>query len=92
MTEIIGPVVCRPHARWAVCCYPVQYLPACSFQNDQTIAKLFATSLPDLALVLFCFQINSLKTQSPKVKVKAFFSDEMSPSISEFYYITVKLL
>lgn len=70
--EIIGPVACRPHARWAVCCHPIDYLPAWSLQNDQTIAKLSVTSLPDLAF--FFSQIYSLKTETSKIRVKAFFS------------------
>lgn len=55
VTEIIASMVCRPNARWAVCCHPVDYLPAYSFQNDQTIAKLFASCLPDHAFVFVRF-------------------------------------
>lgn len=56
VTEIRGPVVCRPHARWAGCCHPADYLPECSFQKDRAIAKVFASSLPNRVFVVVRFQ------------------------------------
>lgn len=55
VTELIGPGVCKRHARWAVCCHSVGHLSAGSFQNDRTIAKLLVTSLPDLVFLFACF-------------------------------------